>query len=938
MEKAIKNDNIIKLYNMVKVDYPMLNYSYIIESPDFIKVVYNYELFSKLLGMYGIVDYLDNPKFRYSFIKAIFEGNYEILEENFLYLEEVKLKYQINILDDVEKLSTLLLYNGSTFAKTKIVSLQFVHSYCLDTIPSDFIEKQLGTKEEFNYVLDAIASNEKVPVFFESLFPIFNFSSKKYYLLSDTDFDNLLFRHLDTVIRRLVRMMLTGDSKYSEDVRLLFNADVKFLSLRYFEDINNESSKNYIFNLMNSSFGKKFFGCFHILYNRLKSIDKNLIEGGYSTFDYFCSPVGHYDKTFEERFELLHQMVASLDNYAEYSDFSAVQLIEYDNNYLDIINELSSKLHLFSYIYNDVFSCNNEKFFVQKYKTVNVLMCLAQIKKDEIDGLITKEEAISKVKKLIFIFYRKKNKNPQLKFTDYFFDNPEEVNEYRITSITKENFSCYALLANGYFDSIKFINEESPENCEAFDDIYDFILKTISVKNNKSDDFSKLIERDPNLINFLKLDKIFTGKELEQFYDLYERFKISSNITYLSSINNNLSSSFDFSLINSENLSIEQLNEYFDSLAVRYHSRLVLSDFYSSTINGVGYSNCIYDIKNKFKKGEFSWPRDRIHILIYCAYLENNLAHDVSESVFNYMIKDDDFFSTPINKNKKDDLFISIRDILQVIKNNNPHNVWTSIFNNIYDILCNVDDSGFEKREKLIGLIKDEKLVEVLLSIYDTYGSDFLTSYFLVIEEDYCYKNKIELAKQIVNQFYCDLFEMRKESYDSSTSFVLSIEETKDFYNKYGYLIDIRVDNNERTGRNAVIDLIDKNFDVVVSIHLKGVKQIAINSCNSNLILVDGVESCFSYFLKTSSTNGRQELLLHDDKGFCPYEDEILSDLGGNTKFYNHPNIDYLIQKYSLMDYFSYHEAFRYICCCLKKYNEIKINDLQPSIRQKFSV
>lgn len=901
MNELSKDNNIIELYKKVCEEFELPDYSFLLVEPYLTDIMSNYYRFCYLLKEYDKYDYLNNKTFRYLFIRGIFEGDLDAVISNFEYLNRLKEK-GINILDNVEYLCNFLLYNNIFFLKGRIDTVEFVHSSLLESVPSEVVKEEFG--DNFFNILESISKDEKLPNSFYRL--IRSFSSRG---CNDVEsFNEMVLNNGTYLIRDVIKQQLTGDlSDRSYYYSLIFEDRLLFAKKYFNGNISSAELNEFIDVYIGCSQLRKLIGYFSLLSNKLNSIDKNVFDNKTCLFDMLVS--SEYIKIFE-------MMLISLDSYSNDKEIERLYSDKLEKNSLELVNELCSKIHLFSYLFD-----NSGNMFDPKKKIMDVIKCLAQIKKDEIDGLIASEEAQRKANRLFELLENVKRKNPNIDFGNYFFDDEDETLEYSNLTIKQEEISFYAILSNEYFEkgNTTYLN------------IYDFIVQSLKEKNNSYDEsFVDLVRIDPHLLNILPFDKNRVPNFFSKVSKVLARYELSYDTHFVSKIDDCSSLYFDTSLLAQPEASKEELNIMFDNMAYRYHSRLGLSDYYKNNNEFLASKNGIYIMKELYNSGELKWENDRIHTLLYFACLENNMAHDVGENVIFYRLREKDYFSRKNiveNSNTFNDFKKTIIEVLYEIKvkYSNVNSAYLRIYKELHRIFEN--DNIVDKRKALQLLFEDnELLVDKFLALYNSDKELFDIYFNLVIDEEVAFYNKKNYAACIVNMFYRDLFALRKKNNNLSNSLVISLEETKEFYDKYGYMIDIRID--EYNGI-PVLHLMDKNLDIICGIHLKDVDGISIDVLNGYVLNLDeSVKDNFSFLLKTSRNN-RQEIQVGVKIHSLSIETDILDEYEGEQFFYETQDLNNLIIKYHLIErLYDYDDAYKYLCQCLKKWNENKIKNL----------
>lgn len=937
----------MRLYEEVKNNLP--DYSKKFQEPYCDEVLSNYYYFFGLLKIYGKENFLLNKNFRYLFVKSVFEGTFDSIENNFQYLTNLKKNTSINIIDDVELLFNLFSYRGFFFINGTIESIEFAHSLVVDANPSEKVYENFGKIEDFYTIIDNIARNKSIPPLFGNIFPGLSFYK---HIIGKKTFVECVIINYATQLASDISICEMCDLPLSRGSMSYYynklNEDNNFFKERYVSG----NQSGIVWSSLKARLKKTkcfpwLIGSFKDIFNKLESISKNIPSAHSNLFDYFMT---------EENLPLFDKIVTSLNSYIDYSNYTVKKISDFNELSYEIVNELCSKLHLYYYLNEN----NNNSLFRKNTNIMQTLKYLAQIKKDEIDGVITHQEAISKVNKL-FSFYSVEMSNKSGEYS--LRCNIRDINSnFTLTTVDSSNFAPYLLLCDDYFTESECF----------FLDIYDFIMNCLNRSNNTNGvnntiglptDFINLLKINPYMIDYFNIPNDDLKNIKDVIIDALDKLDIVENISFLSKLNPCLAFNFENFDLDSLTMSQEELNSLFDTMAVRYHTRIGFDSFYKNNVSSVINIDGIYSMKNLYKSGTFTWERDRIHTLIYFAYLENNMAHDVSDSaIFSHLRSIDYFsnifsndFSANFNSLKK-----KIETFIEGIKKNcfRPANSLndiglSSILKEVKRILSDI--SIIDKRNALnmyLGRISygtfDNSFIDLFLNTFNN-NSDFCLTYFdLAIEKMQDFENKSKCVKSIILQFYKDLKTMRLENYNESDSLVVTKEEAKQFYEKYGYLIDIRFDNSSKNNC-AVLYMMDKHLEFTHSVHISDVPNMVIPSMGNSILefydvigdaRVDkNVDSNFEFHIK-STVNCRQNMNVHEH--IIPNSDllnTIKSEFDNDKLFYTKEEMDAIISKYRhLFSGLKTKEAYQCFCKRLKEWNEQELLSKEPSVHRRFGV
>ncbi|MGN1372056.1 MAG: hypothetical protein ACI4XM_07285 [Candidatus Coprovivens sp.] len=837
------------LYNIVSRDFELPDYSQK-KNENLYIILSNYYNLSRLILDLDKKNYFYDKNFRFFFVKAVFEGNFDCIYKNFEYLIDLKKRTNgtINIIDDVKLLYNLFSYRDFSLTHVSLDTLEVEHSLIVDSVPSEDVYEAYGSIDDFSSIINDIAHNSDIPRLFYTLLPTHYDIG---YNISNYCFDKLILNRIPSIINNLsicemCQIPLVDGAFPFYSFKL--SEDIAFFKERY-APLNNigifyTDLKHKIEKLRSY---KSIFGSFKEIFNRLDSISKNLFSSNFNIFDYFMK---------DENLSLFDEIVMSLDSYIDFSGFLSYKIADFCDLSNIIADELGSKLYLYYYLDKN----SNSLFRIGRggsIYTLNTMKAIAQIKKDEIDGKISYDDAILKVKEI---------------FSDYYINDygslcyKGDASLMSFPDINSNNFAVYFLLCENYFKSLKDLN------C-SFEDIYDFILKNLRKSNNRfCESFIDLLKINPQIINYFNIEDSGINDEIG---DSFYRFEEMKEYGFYGSIETCLSfklEDFDFS---SDSMSEKDIIKLFDIMALRYHSRINLDDFYKNNYYTLPNSDGSYAMKDLYKNKVFNWKRDRIHTLIYFAYLENNMAHDVSDyTIYNYLRVVDHYsnlfaknFTFKFNELKKvtDRLLSDIKDNCLIPNNLLYGSKLSSVIKKVRTILC--DSSVTDKRSALIQYLGNVKNGDFNSSFIDSFldkfvsDSEFYSLYFdLAIEcvNDFDYKE--EFIKNIIIKFYEDLKKMRTENNDNSDSLRVTKEEASQFYEKYGYLIDIRYDSNSNC---AVLYMLDKYLEFTHSVHMLHLPNVIIPSMNNAILefydtynetkMSKGIDSNFEFHIKTSA-------------------------------------------------------------------------------------
>lgn len=903
------------LFNIVKKKYKISKYEKKLKIPHSEIVVTNYYKMISLLKEYDIYEYLNDDSFQLLFIKMIFDGTMDAIEFNFEYLRQLNVEKGINIINNVNKFVKLFSCRNYSLINCPLSSIELTHSLVFDAVSSETIKEKYGAPDQFVYILDRYASGKEYPELFRRVFPFVERSSCNWIgmkLAESISLQNAIDLCNEVMISEVTRF------PYGVNVPTLYSAksweDVVFLKGRY-SNMPGYSWSNIFYSLKQLNCFFTIFGSFTYLFKRMESINRNLYNGNFNLLDFFMKP---------ENMPLFDKLVCSLDSYIDYREYKLAKVVDYNDIVVELVNELSSKLFFYSSLYQ---LRNDASVFVGNYHTIDVLKIIAQIKKDELDGIITNEEALNKCNRLLAYFKdirlnKKDNVNFYIARND--FTNLLSSVEYDSSDIDEHNFGLYISLCDDYFE----------KSDSVFLSVSDFILNTLKYNNGViSDKIRKLIVTDFNILNIVDFD-LSTISAVHRILNQQEIYK---KLVFISDLHTCAAFDFENFDLFAQNLDSDIIFAIFDAMAIRYHSRIKFSGFYSSVKSEyIEREKGIYQLKELFRKGIMNWERDRIHVYNYFIYLENNLAHDIDESVLNYYFKDQDYFSPGFDsmKSKIDKFF---KDAEELMKNNHISNSSDGLLDYVYSILGN-ENSVSEKIyliERYIGCNETSLVTDFVNSISNNLDSCLLYLKLLK-EKNQDFKYKSDYAINIINDFYSKLKTIRIENntYDPE-NLQLTKDEQKAFYERFGYLIDIRYDSgDDKRDGMAVLYIMDKYMEVLHSVHLKNMPRIIVESFNNKEVDLDeNIDFLFDNCHLKVAENNRQSILINsnfniteDTYSILEHEFENAPDFIDNNSIYD------WIRDYSFCPNFP-DFAYYYICRCLRFWNEKNIMGNEHKVR-----
>lgn len=631
-----------KIYDEVKSKYPLPDYSKKVDLKNACKVLNRFYQIQCILKKHKVYDYLEYDEFKLLFVKMVFDGTVENIEANFEFLRDLYIDYGIDFFSNYRKLVNLFSFRNYSLINCSLSIVEMSHFLVSDAVYSEKAIEQFGEAEQFPYILDKVASNDKYPELFFLCFPLINTGiytdiSKK--LADEVSFSNAIHISNEVVIAEATNKTLSSANSSLMNLKIKEDFD-------FFKELYSGKSNDDLLKFFQSMISHDCFytlkGSFRNLYRRLDSINANVFNGQFDIYDYFLN----VDKVINNKnnysnIDLFNDIIVNLKSFFDYRDFKNEKKLDYDTISTEIVGEFTSKF----FFYSSLFKLNGN--FQSYYRLCNgkeseelltgILKYLAQIKKDELDGLITREDAISRFNNLFecinpigICSLNDENKKSIKNLIDLNVElNIFLTNECNKCSIDDKVIPAYLMLTDDYFKNGKSV----------YLDLDDFISYAIKVKSNGKDEIGKLIDIDPNLSNLFRFN--YQPNNFVQDYSFMEDL--------------NPCAAYDFKQYDmfNPNLGINDVNKMFDAMAVRYHSRIKFCD-YRNFVNERNVEKGIYKLKELFKNGYLTWDKDRIHVYNYFLYLENNLAHDISENVIDYYLKNFDYFSPSLNKEKQE--------------------------------------------------------------------------------------------------------------------------------------------------------------------------------------------------------------------------------------------------------------------------------------------